>query len=90
MLEVLNDDQGKLAVDDLVKQWNALDKLKNNHQIYIDTVKINRNSVIVKLNQTQHELRKTFNPFFESLHDGLKQLDKIVRQHENDSLQRKS
>jgi len=82
LLEVLDDEQGKLAVDDLVKQWNALVKLKKEHQVYIETVVINKNSDIAALNQTQHELRKAFDPFFESLHEGLKQLDKIVRKHE--------
>ena len=37
---------------------------------------------ISKTNQAQHTLRQTFDPFFDSLHTGLKQLDKIVRQHE--------
>ena len=39
-------------------------------------------TAISKTNQAQHMLRQTFDPFFESLHTGLKQLDKIVRQHE--------
>ena len=33
-------------------------------------------------NQAQHQLREAFDPFFAALHEGLKQLDKIVRQHE--------
>ena len=33
-------------------------------------------------NKAQHQLRETFDPFFAALHEGLKQLDKIVRQHE--------
>jgi len=39
-------------------------------------------SLISKANKQQHKLSETFTPFFDSLHDGLKQLDKIVRQHE--------
>ncbi len=39
-------------------------------------------SSISSRNKQQHSLRETFDPFFESLHTGLKQLDKIVRQHE--------
>jgi len=39
-------------------------------------------TAISKTNKAQHSLRQTFDPFFESLHNGLKQLDKIVRQHE--------
>ena len=33
-------------------------------------------------NQAQHQLRKAFDPFFAALHEGLKRLDKTVRQHE--------
>ena len=33
-------------------------------------------------NQAQHQLRNAFDPFFAALHDGLKHLDKVVRQHE--------
>lgn len=82
LLEVLDDEQGQQALDDLLKQWNVLDKLKNKHQTYVDTIEISKNSDITGLNQTQHKLRKAFDPFFESLHEGLKQLDKIVRKHE--------
>lgn len=33
-------------------------------------------------NQAQHQLRYAFDPFFAALHEGLKRLDKTVRQHE--------
>lgn len=33
-------------------------------------------------NQAQHQLRHAFDPFFAALHEGLKRLDKTVRQHE--------
>ncbi|PZV22121.1 MAG: N-6 DNA methylase [Leptolyngbya sp.] len=33
-------------------------------------------------NQTQHKLSEQFEPFFEQLHKGLKQLDKTIRAHE--------
>ena len=33
-------------------------------------------------NQAQHQLRNAFDPFFSALHEGLKRLDKTVRQHE--------
>jgi len=33
-------------------------------------------------NQAQHQLRSAFDPFFSALHEGLKRLDKTVRQHE--------
>jgi len=37
---------------------------------------------ITKKNTAQHQLRQAFDPFFAALHEGLKKLDKIVRQHE--------
>ncbi|NOQ93784.1 MAG: N-6 DNA methylase [Methylophaga sp.] len=126
LTEVLDDQQGKLAVADLVKQWQGLDKLQKSYRVYrgktgmkssVDT-SFPRSSVgmqtesatksdmdshagawepemqgsiaeasasyasVSSRNKQQHSLRKTFDPFFESLHTGLKQLDKIVRQHE--------
>jgi type I restriction enzyme M protein len=32
-------------------------------------------------NKAQYQLREFFDPFFSALHEGLKQLDKIIRQH---------
>ena len=84
LLEVLDDKQGKAVVKDLVKQWKALDKLQQSHQAYNKEVKgkLNKAKEVATINKAQHKLRKIFDPFFESLHAGLKQLDKIVRQHE--------
>jgi len=112
LLDVLDDQQGKLAVGDLVKQWKTLGSLQKAYQNYRDkTPSFPRSRVemqtepsskhdmdshagawepefirdpkqISKANAQQHKLRETFDPFFESLHTGLKQLDKIVRQHE--------
>ena len=33
-------------------------------------------------NEAQQQLREAFDPFFVALHEGLKHLDKVVRQHE--------
>lgn len=84
LLEVLNDEQGKTVVKGLVAQWQALDKLQQSYQIYKKEIKdkLNKAKEVTVSNVTQHKLRKTYDPFFESLHAGLKQLDKIVRQHE--------
>jgi len=84
LLGVLNDQQGQAVVNDLISQWQALDALKQSHQAYSNQVKgqLNNAKRVATINQAQHELRATFDPFFESLHTGLKQLDKIVRQHE--------
>jgi hypothetical protein len=37
---------------------------------------------ISQQNKSQRQLRETFDPFFAALHEGVKQLDKTVRQHE--------
>lgn len=84
LLDVLDDEQGKAVVKDLVAQWKALDKLQQSHQSYNNEVrgKLNDAKEVVTINDAQHKLRATYDPFFESLHTGLKQLDKSVRQHE--------
>jgi type I restriction enzyme M protein len=41
-----------------------------------------KETTIEKKNKAQHTLRQAFAPFFDGLHQGLKQLDKIVRRHE--------
>ena len=80
LLEVLDDDAGKQAVGELVKQWAGLNKLQNRHEQYRE--KHAGEKVVVAKNKAQHQLRETFDPFFAALHEGLKQLDKTVRQHE--------
>jgi type I restriction enzyme M protein len=84
LLEVLNDEQGKTAVGDLINQWKALTNLKTNFASYIEATqgKLTKKANIENFNNTQHQLRETFDPFFDSLHLGLKQIDKIVRKHE--------
>lgn len=84
LLEVLDDKQGKAVVKDLVTQWQALNKLQQSQQAYNKEVKgkLHKAKEVATINKAQHKLRATFDPFFESLHAGLKQLDKIVRQHE--------
>ncbi|MFA5982525.1 MAG: class I SAM-dependent DNA methyltransferase [Methylococcaceae bacterium] len=84
LLEVLTESEGKLAVSDLVKQWQALVTLQESHLAYTQAVsgKLGKAEEVDRINQKQHQLRATFDPLFESLHGGLKALDKIVRQHE--------
>ncbi|SJM95407.1 N-6 DNA methylase [Crenothrix polyspora] len=84
LLDVLDDEQGKLAVSDLVKQWQALGQLQQSYLAYTQAVsgKLSKADETDNINQAQHKLRATFDPFFEALHSGLKTLDKIVRQHE--------
>jgi type I restriction enzyme M protein len=85
LLEVLDDAEGKEAVKALVKQWKGLDKLQARYEGYRAALPSEPSSFLLQvssLNQAQHQLRAAFDPFFEGLHQGLKQLDKIVRQHE--------
>ena len=42
----------------------------------------NDSSSINAINKAQQQLREPFDPFFAALHEGLKHLDKVVRQHE--------
>lgn len=80
LLEVLDNDNGKRAVGALVKQWAGLTKLRANYEQYL--VKHAGIDAVEQKNAAQHKLRETFDPFFAALHAGLKNLDKIVRQHE--------
>ena len=87
---VLDDAQGKTAVADLVKDWKGLTLLEKDVKAYLkkayakayNTADKPKDSDINKHNKAQHALRGKFDPFFQSLHQGLKQLDKIIRQHE--------
>ena len=80
LLEVLDDNAGKHAVADLVKQWYGLDKLQGRYEQYRKE-HVAEKGVDTK-NKAQHQLRAAFDPFFAALHEGLKQLDKTLRQHE--------
>jgi type I restriction enzyme M protein len=80
LLDVLDDDDGKQAVGELVKRWAGLDRLLTRFDQYRD--KHAGEKLVDQKNKAQHQLRGTFDPFFIALHDGLKQLDKTVRQHE--------
>lgn len=80
LLDVLNNKDGKQAVADLVSQWAGLTKLQTRYKSYLQ--KWAKEKDIKKKNTAQHRLREVFDPFFASLHEGLKQLDKVVRKHE--------
>jgi type I restriction enzyme M protein len=80
LLEVLDDDAGKQAVAELVKQWASLNKLHTRYEQYRD--KHSGKKAVDQKNRAQHQLREAFDPLFAALHEGLKQLDKTVRQHE--------
>ncbi len=80
LLEVLDDADGKAAVKDLVKQWAGLEKLRKRYDEHQERHAASVNVDIE--NRAQHKLRESFDPFFTALHDGLRHLDKIIRQHE--------
>ncbi|MFH1490622.1 MAG: class I SAM-dependent DNA methyltransferase [Pseudomonadota bacterium] len=82
LLEVLNADEGKQAVADLVKQWADLKALQTQYGRYLK--QNGGQTSIERKNKAQGDLRRAFDPFFEGLHQGLKQLDKIVRRHEKE------
>lgn len=80
LLEVLDDKAGKQAVAELVKQWSGLKALQTKYDAYRE--KHAGEEQIGKKNSAQQRLREAFAPFFAALHEGLKQLDKVVRHHE--------
>jgi type I restriction enzyme M protein len=80
LLEVLDDAGGKQAVGELVQQWAGLTKLKTRYAQHRE--KHADETAVDKKNKAQQQLREAFDPFFTALHEGLKRLDKTVRQHE--------
>lgn len=80
LLDVLDDAGGKQAVAELLQHWKELGKLQTHYTQYREEHAIA--AEIDKQNQAQHQLRHAFDPFFSALHEGLKRLDKTVRQHE--------
>ncbi len=79
LLDVLDGNGGKEAVADLAKKWSDLKKLQTRYDGYL---KKNGKSSVGKKNEAQHALRQAFDPFFDGLHQRLKQLDTIVRRRE--------
>jgi len=82
LTDVLNDKEGKQAVMQLRKNWSALKTMQQAYSDYQEQAEAL--SGIIECNQAQHKLREFFAPFFQALHQGLKQLDKTVRQHEKE------
>jgi type I restriction enzyme M protein len=77
---VLDGNRGKAAAADLKKTWSALKKLQNRYGQYLE--KSSTQTAIGRKNQAQHTLHRAFVPFFESLHQCMKQVDQKVRDHE--------
>lgn len=84
LLEVLDDEQGKIAVGDLVNRWKDLNLLQRKYNDYQVSVagKFSEKEQVDDINKAQHSLQNNFEPFFDRLHQGLIQLDKTVRKVE--------
>ncbi len=80
LLDVLDDAGGKQAVSELLQHWRELEKPQAHYAQYREEHAIA--AEIDQKNQAQQQLRAAFDPFFSALHEGLKCLDKTVRQHE--------
>jgi type I restriction enzyme M protein len=80
LLNVLEDEEGKNAVKGLTAQWQGWEKLQKAYQAYL--AKANDNTGIESRNKAQHKLQEQFDPFFQALHEGLKDLHKVVRSFE--------
>ena len=86
---------GKEAAVNFLQLWDGLDDLEIAFQAYgeqhglpsplvpLPEVEGNQDPEGIEAqNQAQHGLSQAFEPFFEQLHQGLKQLDKTIRAHE--------
>lgn len=84
LLAVLDGKTGKQAVADLVDKWQGFKTLQQQYRKYRSKADqaLKDAKAINAANRKQRELREAFDPFFAGLHEGLKQLDKVVRQHE--------
>lgn len=86
LLAVLDDQAGKAAVTHLVESWADLAPLQQAWADYQSNQPAPSGqptpSALQKANSAQQQLRQRFDPFFTRLHQGLKQIDKAVRQHE--------
>ncbi len=83
LLEALEDEAAKQAVKGLVAQWAGLEKLQGRWGHFRDGPDgRNGGRNVDAKNKAQRRLREAIDPFFAALHENLRQLDKIVRQHE--------
>ena len=83
LLAVLDDAEGKTAVDTLTSHWAGWRDLQAAYEAYV--AQGDGFTSIEAHNEAQHQLRALFDPFFAGLQAGLKTLDKTVRQYEKQS-----
>lgn len=95
LLAVLDDADGRAAVAGMKKEWANLPPLQKRYAKYLADANASSSSSprkrgssdfeveqVTRRNKAQHTLRTACDPFFAALHDDLKRLDKLVRQHE--------
>ena len=74
------------AADELTAAWDTLDDHRRDHERYRSQHDHDRDGdddpTLDARNQAQRDLRGSLDPFFESLHAGLKRLDRVVRRHQ--------
>ena len=77
---------GKDAAVEFTGVWDALAGLEKTYRAYEKKHSAGVGALsekeIAAWNKVQHKLSEVFEPFFVALHAGLKQLDKVVREHE--------
>ena len=67
-------------ISDFVASWSSYADLQKAFLAYRDG--FSPDDEVDDINRHQRKLRDLYEPFFSGLHDGLKQLDKVVRAHE--------
>lgn len=79
---------GKEAAINFLQLWDGLEDLEKAYQTYGEkyfAASVSSGELsdgVEAQNLDQHGLSQAFEPFFEQLHQGLKQLDKTIRAHE--------
>lgn len=90
---------GREAAINFLQLWDGLTDLEKHHCEYVQAHLVcpwpraeagvtYTATAIDDDNQAQHTLSQLFEPFFEQLHQGLKQLDKTIRAHETALLEK--
>ena len=79
---LMNDADATAAVDALVAEWDQLAELRLLYDAYEKSRTEMKTIDVDAVNDRQRRLRERFDPFFATLHDGLKRLDRIVRADE--------
>ncbi len=90
LLDLLDDDDQKKGVKELLEGWEGLGDLEDQWSEYVVEYWENRekhdtdDAEVDRVNTLQRELAEAFTPFFKDLHARLKHLDKRVRAREKE------